>query len=685
MKAAKKRSKSVSKYTPSTILSMGHYDIDYSITLSEDDALKFHIDDVTQLKNYEDISFIIENQSLWNKIQMKTENKSINLLLYLNKISSDSNKSYIEYISFEEPVFYNESVKNMIKTVNDFNFFFVNNCPLTPESKKYFSLTIKYKNKETVFNFDHIENDDKNKNVDNEIQKEGGEEKKEKEKENENYLKNENNPFNKIKLDCSAYNYFICSIEESLEINPYDDFIEFVVYVKLTYGALITIEYGDVSEHFTDKDSMTLLNKLYLITDIFLFDEKDALNNFKQHYEIFTKENSKRKYKFNENNKENKESQPNSDVQSQNYSEINVYEESKSQMSPYKIKQENKIRFTPVTRRSKEMTEKDLFEYFKRTIACNGSLSILNSKLGIFLDSNFSKVTFIEVPMNIRATILSYDIKPHPKLSHTTVDLVELYKSILRQKRDFFKSIFFAGILNKIFYIKRKNFGLDILYSGYLAGHEIVKRLLRLATNEIPFPDNDKFYIVKINNNEVNEYVKKENNNKKENKFVLDCTNLEKSKLKNYVPLFDYNLHEFFENKAIQKELANKGFINSKGFVNYDPYYRKGMGIPKKKNLRFSSAINPNYLIKKQVEVNVKNMKNRVLLNPVIPTKVKLPVIQCRVTEKINNYDKYYGKKCNHGYNQKCQFCDLYERAKIEIDIEEEKKRQMQLRRYKNA
>ena len=669
MKVTRKRAKSVSKYTPSTILSLGHYDIDYYITLSEEDMLKFHIEDVTQLKKYEDISFIIENQYLWQKIQLKTENRFINLLLYLNKISNDSNKSYLEFIPYEEPVFYNEAVKNMLKTVNDFNFFFVNNCSLNPETKKYFSLTIKYNDQQTIFNFDKGEND-------NEIQKESGEEKnKEEGKKGETYLKNENNPFNKIKCDCPQYNYFICSIEESLSIQPYEDFIEFVIYAKLNYGALLAIEYGNISDNFNDKESMTLLNKLYLITDIFLFDEIDAIYNFKKHYEIFTKEKSKKKYFANGENLSDEQSQ-------NNKSEFN--DDIKSQISiQNNIKQKNLNRYNSVTRRRKDMTVKDLFEYFKKTIACNGALSILNSKLGIFLDVNFSKVTFIEVPMNIKATLLSYDIKPYPKLSHNNVDLVELYKGILRQKRDFFKSIFFAGILNKIFHIKRKNFGMDVLYSGYLTGHEIVKRLLHLTTNEIPFPDNPKFYLVKINDNEVDEYVKKEYYNKKESKFVLDCTNLEKSKLKNYVPLFDYNLHEFFENKAIQKELANKGFINSKGFVNYDPYYRKGMGVPKKNVLRNSSASNPNILIKKQVESNLKNMKKRILLNPVIPTKVKLPVIQCRVTEKINNYDKYYGKKCTHSYSQRCQYCDLYERAKIEVDIEEEKKRQMKLRRYK--
>jgi hypothetical protein len=291
------------------------------------------------------------------------------------------------------------------------------------------------------------------------------------------------------------------------------------------------------------------------------------------------------------------------------------------------------------------MTVKDLFDYFKRTIACNGALSILNSKLGIFIDENFSKLTFIEVPMNIKATELSYEIKPYPKLSHTTVDLVKLYKVNLNKKRPFFKSIFFAGILSKIFAIKRKNFGIEVLYTGYLVGYEILKRLLNLMTNDIPFPGNSKFYTIKVDNNEVNKYVKSEILNKKENKFVLDCTNLQKSKLKIYIPLFDENLHEFFENRIIQKELAKKGFINSKGFVNYDPYYKKGMGMLKRKNLRNKSE-NHLHLIKKRVEANMRNMSQRFLSNTSVPTNVKLPIIQSRVSERVNNLNKNYSNKC---------------------------------------
>ena len=423
MKSLKKRSKSFSKHTPSTVLSLGHYDINYSITLSEDDVLKFHIDDVTQLTKYEDISFIVENQYLWDKIQMKTENKAINLLLYINKISIESNKTYIEYVPYEKPVFYNESVKNMLKTVNDINFFFVNKNSLYPDLKKYFSLTIKYKDKETVFNFDKSEEDEKNNNVDNEIQKEGSSEENanDNEQNENNGLKNEDNPFNKIKLDCTKYNYFICCIEETLEIKKYEDFIEFAVFIKLNYGALITIEYGDVSEYFADKDSMTLLNKLYLITDIFLFDQIDTIHNFKKHYEIFTKEKSKKVY-F-DDKKSNRENLSYEALNKENRSDYYT-EDNKSQMSS-NINKNNQNRFNNiVSRKNREMTEKDIFEYFKRNIACNGALSILNSKLGIFIDNNFSKVTFIEVPMNIRATMVSYDIKPYPKITPQNVDKI---------------------------------------------------------------------------------------------------------------------------------------------------------------------------------------------------------------------------------------------------------------------
>ena len=329
MKPLKKRSKSLAKYIPSTILSIGHYDINYSIELNDEEISKFKIKDLEKLQTYEDISFIIENKYLWSKIKIETENKTINLLLYLNKISIEANKSYIEYISYEAPIYCNESVKTMIKTVNDFNFFFINDCAINPKLKKSFNLKIKYRQKEAIIHFDKDERNEKEekndlikvveenlndiKNDNNENSKEGigninneevkndneGKEndinneenlEKNKNEENSGYLKNPKNIFNKIKFDCATYNYFFCSIEDTLEITPYEDFIEFIIYIKMNLRTNITIEYGDVTDFFNDKDSMNLLNKIFLLTDIFLFDEKDTINNFKKHKELLSKE-----------------------------------------------------------------------------------------------------------------------------------------------------------------------------------------------------------------------------------------------------------------------------------------------------------------------------------------------------------------------------------------------------------
>ena len=679
MKVNKSKSKSVQRYIPSIILSMGHYDINYSITLSEDDLIKYKIDDLTVLKTYEDISFIINNKYLWNKIEIETDNKMINTLLYLNKISKDSNKSYIEYISIEIPYYYSEEVEAMIKTVNDFNFFFVNDCHLDTETKKYFKLRIKYQNQETEFIFDKKEDkndkndkneNNENKNNENNIKEESKEENKtedinknkKEEDDNKGYLKNSKNIFNKIKLDCVNYNHFLCLIEDTLNISPYEDFIEFIVYLKLTYNTLISIEYNDVSNLFNDKDSMALLNKIYLLTDIFLFEEKDAHNNFKKHYEILSEGNDKKNKKYDEskNQKENENKEEN-----KIYSKINMNSRKKLENN-----KSNSVISSKYNNTERTLSEKDIFDYFKHTIACNGSLSIYSNKLAIFLDNNFSKITFIEVPMNSKATILSYEIKPYPKLTHTTVDLVESYKGKLRQKKDFFKSIFYGGILNRIFSIKTKNIGLEILYSAYLTGHEILKKMLHVITNDIPVPKNQNFYVIKINSNEVNDYVKKEYLNKKENKFVLDCTNYEKSKLKYYVPLFDYNLQEFFENKKVQKDLINKGFINSKGFINYDPVYRNEMKIPKKIFQRNYSFLNQN--INKQVR---SNSKNRILNCMSPPTKIKLPKIQNRYAEKLNNSSSSnsINKKIYSQEGQKYKNYLISEKPIIDVVIEGKK------------
>jgi hypothetical protein len=229
------------------------------------------------------------------------------------------------------------------------------------------------------------------------------------------------------------------------------------------------------------------------------------------------------------------------------------------------------------------MEENDIKDYFINTIACGGELSMNYSKIAFLLNDNISKITMIEVPMGIKSTYLNYDIKPFPKVNHTNVNLVEKYKNALKENIEYLKMIFFCSILSKLFFNKNKNKGIGFLYTCYIVSDEVIKRTLELKVNNAEIPKNSKYYSVKINKSEIDEYVKKLELEKKEGKFILDCTNIEKSKMKFYVPLFDENLKAYFKNQVIHKDLVNKGFINKKGFINYDPYYRDSMKEEKKR------------------------------------------------------------------------------------------------------
>ena len=52
-----------------------------------------------------------------------------------------------------------------------------------------------------------------------------------------------------------------------------------------------------------------------------------------------------------------------------------------------------------------------------------------------------------------------------------------------------------------------------------------------------------------------------------EGDFVLDCTNKEKSELKEYVPLYDYHLVYYFRSNVNQKELKKRDLLMIKDLL----------------------------------------------------------------------------------------------------------------------
>ena len=435
----------------------------------------------------------------------------------------------------------------MFETVNKLNIFFLNKNSVYKEKSRKITLLLKNKEdtKEFIFGNGTYEKGESYKEEESSPEKNSSDNKNKQKEENKEEKKEENNEekkeeneklFNNITLSFKVYDYFICFIEETIDINPLQDFIDFITEIKLSYNANIIIKYSDVTSKFPDSNSMMKLNRIFLLTDTFLLESQSTLSNFSHHYSLLgTKKKSK----------------------------------------------------------GGIMEEKDIKDYFIHTIACSGELSMNYSKIAFIVNDNISKINIIEVPMGIKATYLTYDYKPFPKINHTNVDLVEKYKNALKENIDFLKMGFFSSILSKLFFVKSKNKGIKILYTCYIISNEILKRNLELKVNKAEIPLNTKYYNVKINKSEIEEYVKKLELEKKEGKFILDCTNIEKSKMNFYVPLLDENLKGFFQNQVIKKDLINKGFINKKGHINYDPYYRDSMKEEKKRAASKENEIRP--------------------------------------------------------------------------------------------
>ena len=201
----------------------------------------------------------------------------------------------------------------------------------------------------------------------------------------------------------------------------------------------------------------------------------------------------------------------------------------------------------------------------------------------------------------------------------------------------------------------------EAIIPPFLTGIELVKRKIELLKNNIEIEDEEKFYKIKKDPKIMAEQLEKLSMGFKEGNFKLDCTNLITSNKKEYVSLYDYHLRNFFSRETIRKELENKGFINNKGYIKYDPVYRNVMGTNNKNKKQFTEKEKKNKIISTIKEIDVHSrLKDKEIdcekaaLNEKNVTDKKIPFIvekkQKKQKKKKNksgkieeeNYEKYY-------------------------------------------
>ena len=603
-------------------LSFGKLDLIYKIEFNEKDLEKTeeeikqdengskyrNIEDINSLT---DLQFIKDKKNIWDKIILKPNNSTLEQLLTGNKISKK--KILVEYISYGNPKFEGdeEYFLEIYNYINEKNNLDINEAPLVEDGSYSLKFELSFKdqthnfkigtggndkeeeNKEEEKKEEEKSKEKENANNQNEGKQEGNEDnkeksKEEKKKEEENLEPDEYEPNEAMKADkipkfsrkdtilCNLnpkqkkYSLFYLNFDELKDIpGDFDkrDLIELLYFFKKK-GTKIFINYfkpeekkeenkeesnenkekkegkdkekekKDEEKDEKEEKEMKYLNNLYYLTDLYFFDFKQAIEEFNKHYKIFTTDKS-----------------------------------------------------------DKSINKQKVIDYFINGIASGTKKEVDGDKFGFFLE-DFIKFYVVHANKK-KAKKNEFDCQLFPKINHNNINLVDEYKNIIKKNVNEYISIFISFILSGIG--SSGSASNEAIIGGFLNALEIIKRKVECEKNNITLNEKNLMKY-KISEKTLSERIKELNLINQEDEFVLDCTNKEKSELKEYIPLYDYHLVYYFRSSVNQKELKKKGFINDKGYIMYDPVHRKRM-----RNDLVDFKLN-NEETQKKVESNIKNI-----------------------------------------------------------------------------
>ena len=633
-----KQSKQKQKETPGC-LSFGKLDLIYKIEFAEKDLEKpekdengekyLNIEDINSIK---DLEFIKDKKTIWDKITLRANNSTLEQLLIANKMSKK--KMNVEYIGYGRPKFEGdeEFFSQIFNYVNEKNHFELNDKSFVEDGPYSLKFELVFKDKTHDFSIGSG-GEDKEEKKDEENPKENNEEKppennegnsEEKPKENTEEKKEENKdnkkeekkkeeepkpdeyePNDAMKEEkipkfsrkdtvlCNLnpknkkYALFYLNFDEVKDIPgnfEQRDLIELIYFLKKK-GAKIFVNYykppeepkeeeeeeknqnkdneiegetydmsGKVNEkemqrkkerkedeedaESKEEKEMKFLNNLYYLTDLYFFDFKQAIEEFNRHYKVFTSD------------------KPN-----------------------------------------KSINKQKLHDYFISGIASGTKKEVDGDKYGFFLEDC---VKYYVIHANKKkAKKNEFDCQLFPKINHNNINLIEEYKNIIKKNVNNYVSIFVTFIISGV--ASTGSVSNEVIMGAFLNALELVKRKVECEKNNINLTEKELMKF-KLSEKNLADRIQELNLGNQEDDFVLDCTNKEKSELKEYVPLYDYHLVYYFRSDVNQKELKKKGFINDKGFIMYDPVHRKRM-----RNDLISKKLNEEETQKK-VESNIMNI-----------------------------------------------------------------------------
>ena len=615
-----KQNKQKAKDSPGC-LSFGKLDLIYKIEFSEKDLEKPEEEvkkdengekyyNIENFNSIADLKFMEGKKNLWDKIVLKPNNGTLEQLLVASKMSKK--KMCIEYIGYGCPKFENddEFFLQIFNHVNEKCHLELNEKSLVedgPYSLK-FEFTFKNKthsfcigsggeNKEENKEEKKEENNEEKKEENNEEKKqeetpaenaekteekkeEGKEEKKKEEKKKEEeevpdeYEPNEAMKAEKIpkfsrkdSVLCNLnpknqkYSLFYLNFDELKDIPgnfEKKDLIELIYFLKKKGAKIFINFYKPEEEKVEEEEDESNKNK----------DNEIAGETYDSSGKVNEKEKQRKKEAKDEEDDESKEEKEMKNLNNLYYLTDLYFFDFKQAIEEF-----NKhYKFFTTDKTEKSINKQKLLDYFISGVASGTKREVDGDKYGFFLE-DFMKYYVIHANKK-KAKKNEFDCQLFPKINHNNINLITEYKNIIKKNVNEYVSIFITFIIAGV----TGNGGVtnEVIIAAYLNALEIVKRKLECEKNKINLSEKDimKF---KLSEKNLAERIKELNLESAEGDFVLDCTNKEKSELKEYLPLYDYHLVYYFRSNINQKELKKKGFINDKGFIMYDPVHRKRM------------------------------------------------------------------------------------------------------------
>ena len=643
-----KQSEEISTNNIGNLLSYGSLNLTLTLELFEEDFSKNNIE-WKNFKNLSNLTFIKENQFLWERIKLSSTEETMQILLHMNKVLRKKIK--IKHICFRKMKFKNkqQEFKDFLKTITNLNGLYLESHSLC-RCEISVQLRLRYNGKRRLFVLcgertpledDEDEDDALNEKEDDNVLLEEGHNYNECQEEND-----DNNEYEEEKFDIEEkkndeeYNPFI---DLPKEINNFNDFyfiyFNYYDYTGGIFSGNITINH--LYKYFIylqknskvrivlnmmkeDSENSEEIRDLLSVSSITIFYDKNILfqllnrlryeeekirkeqEHFRHYYEKKLKDqeienyllNEERKGKIIQNIKENNntESPQLVDDEKSFFSFNNTYNRTfysiKNSISKKKYKNKKEEEKMIVIKKNKyfpPLTKVDMFNYYKKGICDKDPLKSKEEKIIIVLDE-FYKVFIVQFNRDLdKPFSLDFDLKLYPQINVHNIEEIQDYKRFIKDNFERYIIIFIGYLLSSLALgggSGEKDAEETSLFIGYYGACKVLKNIILFEKNEMILPPNDdNFFYPNLNKNEVEALIQHAEQKKKEYKFILDCNNKNVIKLKLYNPLLDKFVFSYLNKNRNKNLLKNKGFINNKGKLLYDPVYRESTSINKREKI----------------------------------------------------------------------------------------------------